>query len=45
MTHNQEIKINKSRPKKDINEETGRKGGLKGYYKYGQKVKKVEEEM
>lgn len=45
MTHHQEMKINKSRPKNDINEETGRIEGLKAYYKYGQNVEKVEEEM
>lgn len=44
MTHHREMKINKSRPKNDINE-TGRIEGLNAYYKYGQNVKKVEEEM
>lgn len=45
MTHYQEMKINKSRPRNDTNEDTGKKGGLKGYYKNSQNVKNVEEEM
>lgn len=45
MTHIQDIMINKSRPKNDINGETVWQWGLKGYYKYGQNAKKVEEEM